>query len=107
MKLTISGTTTFDPFGIPFLKHDQALNKTIDLGTINKGINVQIPGTELSVYAAAEEVGPDLDLELKVAVFGVTALDERFRVASDLAASRTIDVGGPQLGFKGTISIAA
>ena len=106
MKLLINGTAEFDPFGIRFLKHNTQVNETIDLGAVTSGVNFSLLGHILTVGIAGEDVAGTLEVDIKAAVYGMAIYDQKIPVASHVDQGPIhVSVGGPQLGFVGTVQV--
>lgn len=114
MILTVDVEVEIDPFGIPMFKTREHVRKVLDLGTINEGINLQLPGLPVSAYVSAELVpdatpgtAEDLDVDVRLSVYGVVIYNYAKTVLAHVKDSTyAIKEGGGQFTVTGTLTIA-
>lgn len=106
MKLQIIGTYGFDPFGIKMLKHDGNINQTYDIGDTINSQRFGLFNGMLTIGAAVDVTPTEVDVDVKIAIMGLTIFNAKEPVNTHVANGVIpINVGGPQLGFNGTVQI--
>jgi hypothetical protein len=106
LTITIAGTFEFDPAGIASLKHNQQVHQVISLGNVDVGHSLSFAGGAVTVTGSITNDNNQLDLDIKVTLFGVLQLFDDKIDLTNLPRVVNVNFGSPQLGFMGTISVA-
>jgi hypothetical protein len=105
-KLVVDGTTEFDPFGIPWLKNNRHFHKEYDLAKLEAGEQVAFHNGLFTVGISLAEEGDAAEADIKVAIAGMPFFDKKLTLDAHIGAGpESVNVGGPQLGFIGTVQV--
>lgn len=97
----------FDPFGIPFLKHNQKVVETVDLSALENGGSLTLLNSVVTIHASIDDTSePDkLFLDLQLAIYSLPLFDDKILIDGFQSEPQKVEIGGAQLGFLGTVQL--
>lgn len=108
MHLEIKATIHEDLFHIPWLRKDFPVHVIIDLTDLEAGKTFPLLGPLVTAGVSAEDSGDELDVDVKIAVYGIPVIDKKLKLADHISSGPVaFKEGRGQITVEGTFQVHA